>query len=96
MNLRIRPRDMQTLREAVLPEDTAERRSAYSSGQFPQSRQCKDWDLRYRWDLLRASQLRLGGGGVARGDLNLYSYLSDKHIDAALRSIVPPLVLPNR
>ena len=25
------------------------------------------------------------------GDLNLYAYLNDKHIDAALRSIVPNL-----
>lgn len=91
MDLRIRPRDLQTLRDAVVPEDTQERRDAYSSGNFTQATRCKDWDLRYRWDLLRASRLRLGGGMLAKGDLNLYAYLNDRHIDAALRSIVPPL-----
>uniref|UniRef100_UPI002028FF10 hypothetical protein n=1 Tax=Delftia tsuruhatensis TaxID=180282 RepID=UPI002028FF10 len=51
----------------------------------------KNWNHFYRWDLLRASRLRLGGGMLARGDLNLYAYLNDRHIDDALRSIVPPL-----
>ena len=34
---------------------------------------------RYRWDMLRAAR---------SGDLNLYSYLNDANIDAALRSVL--------
>jgi len=91
MDLKIRPLDLQALRDAVAPEDTHERRQAYCSGNFTSAARCKDWDLRYRWDLLRASRLRLGGGVLAKGDLNLYAYLNDRHIDSALRTIVPPL-----
>lgn len=91
MDLRIRPRDLEALRQAVVAQDTQERRKAYCAGKFTLASKCPDWDWRYRWDLLRASRLRLGGGMLARGDLDLYAYLNDRHIDAALRSIVPPL-----
>jgi len=91
MELKIRNRDLQVLREAVTAEDTCERRSAYCSGNFAWSDKCKDWDMRYRWDLLRASRIRLGGGALAKGDLNLYGYMNDRSIDDVLRVIVPPL-----
>lgn len=44
--------------------------------------------LRYRWDLLYASKLKIGDGAGTKGELNLYAYMNDTHIDTALRAIV--------
>lgn len=44
--------------------------------------------MRYRWDLLYASGLKIGDGVGTTGDLNLYAYMNDTHIDTALRAIV--------
>jgi hypothetical protein len=46
---------------------------------------------RYRWDLLYASRIKIGDGIGSRGDIDLYAYMDDSHIDTALRSIVPTL-----
>jgi hypothetical protein len=44
---------------------------------------------RYRWDALRATRLNVFGDGVGtHGDLNLYAYMNDDHIDSALRAIL--------
>jgi len=43
---------------------------------------------RYRWDLLHYSGLKIGDGVGIQGDLNLYAYLHDKHIDTALKHIM--------
>ena len=91
MTLKIRPDDLLALRNAVQPMDTEKRRAAYAAGDFTYADRCKDRDMRYRWDLLYMSRLRLGDGVGMKGDLNLYSYLNDKHIDAALRSFIPTL-----
>ena len=50
MDLRIRPRDLQTLRDAVVPEDTQERRDAYSSGNFTQAAYSTRWRTRFHAD----------------------------------------------
>ncbi len=91
MNLKIREADLQALKSAVAPYDTQDRRQRYLDGDFPYALGCKDRDMRYRWDLVHASGLRFGDGRGMPGDLNLYAYLNDKHIDAAHRSIVPNL-----
>ncbi len=44
--------------------------------------------MRWRWDLLHASPIRITNTCVyAIGDLPLYDYLDDTHIDTALRRI---------
>lgn len=44
--------------------------------------------MRLRWDFLWASKLKIGDGVGAPGDVNIYAYANDDHIDTALRSIV--------
>lgn len=91
MPLKITPEHLLVLQKAVTPLDTPERRQAYIENKFPRADRTKDKDMRYRWDLLYASGMRLGDGAGAPGDLDLYAYLNDTHIDSALRSLVPPL-----
>ena len=91
MTLKIKKEDLEVLRNAVTPLDTPERRQAYKERRFPNADRCKDVDMRYRWDLLHASTLKIGDGAGMPGDLNLYAYLDDSHIDSALKSLVPAL-----
>ena len=42
---------------------------------------------RYRWDLLEKSQIRIGDGINIDGDVNIYAYANNNHIDTALRKI---------
>ena len=65
----------------VAPLDTTERRDWYRANRV--TLRAKDLDMRYRWDLLRASRFPT---------TSLYSYLDDTHIDTALRAIVRSLV----
>jgi hypothetical protein len=45
-------------------------------------------DMRYRWDLLHATELRIGDSiGCPNCDLPLYDYMDDNNIDTALRKI---------
>lgn len=44
-------------------------------------------EMRFRWDLFRTTGIKLGDGRGMRGDLNLYAYLNDDHIDTALKAI---------
>lgn len=74
----------EVLRTAIGPLDTAERRATYLAGDFPRAELVKDLDVRYRWDLLWASDAMTAIGDAGR------DYL-DAHIDTALRSIVPAL-----
>lgn len=89
--MKIKDDDLNVLRGAITPFDTPERRRLYLDGDFHNAAHCKDLDMRYRWDLLYASKLKLGDGVGIEGDLNLYAYLNDSHIDTALRSLVPKL-----
>ena len=43
---------------------------------------------RLRWDLFWASNCKIGDGAGMSGDINLYSYMNDDHIDTALRRIM--------
>ncbi len=43
---------------------------------------------RFYWDLFHATGLKIGDGAGMPGDIELYSYLDDTHIDTALKSIV--------
>ena len=55
----------------------------YEAGLFPRSEKVKDLNVRFRSDLMY-------GAGLSKWvSDNLYSYLNDKHIDTALRTIVP-------
>ncbi len=42
---------------------------------------------RYRWDMLEQSQIKIGDGANIAGDVNIYAYANDNHIDTALRKI---------
>ena len=44
--------------------------------------------MRFRWDLLYLSKLRIGNGVGTEGDVNIYAYADDTHIDTALRKIM--------
>ena len=83
--------DYQRLQAAITPLDTPERRAKYIAGEFKNAGKVTDLEKRYRWDLLWASKLTIAGGTTIHGDLNLYAYMDDEHIDTALRKIVPPL-----
>lgn len=91
MALKMKPADYATLKSAVAPLDTLERRKRYLAGDFTNAQACRDVNMRYRWDLLHTSGLRIGDGVGVKGDLDLYSYLNDEHIDSALKSMVPDL-----
>lgn len=43
---------------------------------------------RLRWDILYASRIKIGDGIGMEGDVNVYGYANDEHIDTALRSIM--------
>jgi hypothetical protein len=42
---------------------------------------------RYRWDLLEKSNIKIGDGIDIVGDVNIYAYANNTHIDTALRNI---------
>lgn len=45
-------------------------------------------DIRYAWDMFWYTGLRIGDSKGNSGDINLYSYLNDTHIETALLKIV--------
>jgi hypothetical protein len=72
------------MRDAIAPLDTAERRQAYLSGEFPRADAVKDLDVRYRWDLFYVA----GGFRLLPDDR---SDINSDHIDTGLRRVVPVL-----
>ena len=48
----------------------------------------KDKAKRLRWDLFYASRVRIGDGVGIDGDVNLYAYMNDSHIDTVLKAYV--------
>jgi hypothetical protein len=76
--VKITPEDYEFLRSRIAPLDTMDRRMTYAGLSAK----------RYRWDLLWASKIKVGDGVGTHGDINLYAYLDDTHIDTALRKIV--------
>ena len=42
---------------------------------------------RYRWDMLERTKIKIGDGINIDGDVNIYAYANDNHIDTALRRI---------
>lgn len=91
MALKIKEQDLQVLKSRIERLDTPARRDMYKSGNYARAHLTKDVDKRYRWDLLWTTGLKLGDGVGVKGDLDLYAYLDDTHIDSALRFLVPPL-----
>ena len=43
--------------------------------------------MRWRWDCLYRSGITIGDGIGTHGEVNLYAYMNDDHIDTALRHI---------
>jgi len=48
----------------------------------------RDVEMRFRWDLLHASRIKIGDGRGMRGDVELYAYMNDAQIDTALKHYV--------
>jgi len=48
----------------------------------------RDADMRFRWDLLHASRIKIGDGKGMRGDVELYGYMNDNQIDTALKTYI--------
>lgn len=82
MALKITPEHLATMRGAIQPLDTVDRRLQYSNRLFPRADRCLDVNKRYRWDLL---WMAFKEKWVCD---TLYPYLNDTHIDSALRSII--------
>lgn len=91
--MKIKPEHLSVIREAICPLDTEALREKYRNGDFPRSDQTKDLSMRYRWDLLYLSKLKIGDG-VGMPGLPLYQYMIDTHIDTALKSFIPDIHLP--
>lgn len=72
----------------VSEHDSNERRDAYRRGDYPRSERTKDVNMRYRWDLVWASDK---GHRTRLFDALYADGLNDDHIDTALRRIVSPL-----
>ncbi len=82
----------EVLKSLIAPRDTEERRALYRSRQFPNADKVKDLEMRYRWDLFAMAGYNLPAPyTTVTSYLKLYDYLDDKHIDTALRAIVPAL-----
>jgi hypothetical protein len=76
--MKIKSEHLETMRAAMIP----------TMDRFPRSSYPDISDVRYRWDILRATGLKIGDSIGMPGDIPLYDYLNDDHIDTALRSIV--------
>ena len=57
--------------------------SMYQTGQFHNANKVKDLNKRFRWDMFNLAGL---GSFACR---ELYDYLDDRHIDSALKSLIP-------
>lgn len=93
MALKMKPEHIAKLREYITPLDTQANRQRYRDKQVPNAERVKDWDRRYRWDLFNAAgrDMNPHGPGTKFCCDELYPYLTDDHIDSALRTIVNPL-----
>ena len=83
--MKIKPEHLAFMRENIAPHDTPFHRDRYKSAGLS--------DKRYRWDLFfQAEAKRRPHEPTTKWMCDvLYTYLSDDHIDTALRSIVKPL-----
>lgn len=88
MALKIKPEDYQALKTAI--EKVLETLGGFKKVS-EDYRKAGYSDKRFRWDCLWATRLRIGDGKGAPGDLNLYAYMNDDHIDSALKHIVKQL-----
>jgi hypothetical protein len=70
--------------DKVVAATTAESLASYVA-QLRHDPKVRDLSKRLRWDLLHASRLRIGDGKGMSGDIALYAYMDDTHIDTALR-----------
>ena len=80
--MKIKSDDYEKLKAAVtgVLEEHGDYTDAYKGGGLS--------PMRFRWDLLWTSKLRIGDGAGAPGDVDIYAYANDAHIDTALRQIM--------
>ena len=68
---------------SLIPKSAAKEHREF----IKQEGKAKDIEKRLRWDMLYATQIKIGDGKGMSG-LPLYEYLSDNHIDTALKQII--------
>ena len=87
--MKVTPEHLDTLRTAIEPFDTDERRERYRALDFPRADRVQDLNKRYRWDLFNEAD-RASGRPHLTTTMYVANY-TDAHIDTALRAIVSPL-----
>lgn len=82
--MKITPEDYQVLKNAIkqVVNDTPNPEDV-----FPENIS----ETRFAWDLFWMTGLRIGDGRGCQGDIDLYSYMNDNHIETALKKIVNEL-----
>lgn len=82
--MKITQSDYNALKAHVAPHVTEQNQTLYRDNGLS--------DKRFRWDCLWAAKIIIGDGVGINGDLDLYAYLDDRHIDTALRHIVSEIL----
>jgi hypothetical protein len=82
--LKIKQEDMAILRAAIEAE-LAKPVNAWAAQRYKEANRSH---MRFRWDVLYASKLKIGDGVGSKGDVDLYAYMNDDHIDSALQAIM--------
>ena len=79
------PDQLATVRQALTPLDTPERRARYLAGDFPNADKVRDIDTRYRWDTY---YLAVDSGALTYDTLR---NLNGAQTETVLRKVVPAL-----
>lgn len=80
--MKIKPEDYEKIKSAV--QHVLDKRPDAMQVYIDSGKTAK----RFRWDVLYASGLKIGDGIGTQGDVNVYGYAHDDHIDTALRTIM--------
>ena len=90
--MKIKKQDYDALKVALESVINPELINMYESGDFPRSEKTKDLQMRFCFDALHLSGIKIGDGVGVQGDINLYGYMNDDHIYTALKAICPKVV----
>ena len=77
--MKITQQDYETLKRFTAPLLTTERKRQYTEAGLSEKR--------FLFDALYQSKIKIGNGAGIHGDVNLYAYCNDTHIETALRKI---------
>ena len=87
--MKIKPEHYEVLKAAI---NKLDRTAIFNHAESLKSdARVKDLSKRLRWDCFWATGLKLGDGVGVHGELPLYEYMHDSHIDTALKQIMKDL-----